>query len=49
MFDGKDFKKRKRLSLELADIVGKKEVIFIYSEKATKLCKISTLDLTITT
>ena len=31
MFDRKDFKKRKRLSLELADIVGKTEVIFMFN------------------
>jgi hypothetical protein len=31
MFDRNDFKKRKRLSLELADIVGKTEVIFMFN------------------
>ena len=35
---------------EYVEIVFKKRVIkLIYSEKATKFCKISTLDLTITT
>ena len=30
--DRKDHKKRKRLSPELADIVGKKEVIFLFNK-----------------
>ena len=31
MYDRNGFKKRKRLSPELADIVGKTEVIFIFN------------------